>query len=209
VQISAPRNKNQQRGRSTRAHLLATATELFSQRGFENTSVELVLERAGASKGSLYHHFANKEALFEAVLDSVEAEVAASLVKAARGMDDPIEALRAACKAWLRLARDPLVRQVVLLDAPAVMGWDKWREIDDRHAFGILKQAVAQTPACTQDGLSAELLAHLVLASVIEMAMVIARSEHPRKALSSAEVALDRVLSRLLQTAGGQPAGAG
>jgi AcrR family transcriptional regulator len=197
--VSSSSNKNAQRARTTRARLMATAKELFAERGFDNTSVELVLERAGVSKGSLYHHFDSKDALFEAVLDETEGEVAAALVKAAGTSRDPIEALRASCKAWLRLARDPVVRQIVLLDAPAVMGWDKWREIDDRHAFGILKVAVAETPACKEAGLSAEVLAHVLLASIVEMAMLIARSRTPRKALASADDALDRLLSRLLE----------
>jgi hypothetical protein len=90
------------------------------------------------------------------------------------------------------------VRQIVLLDAPAVMGWDKWREIDDRHAFGNLKAAVAQAPACKQAGLSPEVLAHVLLASIIELAMLVARSDTPRKALATADEALERLLMRLL-----------
>jgi AcrR family transcriptional regulator len=197
MESSTP-TRNAERARSTRAHLLTVATELFSARGFAGTSVELVLERSGCSKGSLYHHFESKEALFESVLEEMEARVATELVTAAGDARDPIEALRASCKAWLRLARDPAVRQVVLLDAPAVMGWDRWREIDDRHAFGILKAAVAATPACTDGGQSAEVLSHVLLAAVIEMAMLIARSETPGEALGSADQTLDQVLSRLL-----------
>jgi AcrR family transcriptional regulator len=68
-----------QRGRSTQAHLVITATDRFAKHGFKNTSVELVLGQAGVSNGSLYHHFENKEALFEAVLEAVESEVAAAL----------------------------------------------------------------------------------------------------------------------------------
>ena len=196
--MNARPNKNIERGQSTRARLVAVATELFAERGFENTSVELVLERAGASKGSLYHHFANKEALFEAVLDAVEARVAHATVDAARGIEDPVEALRAACRAWLRLAGDPVVRQIVLLDAPAVMGWEKWREIDERHAFGILKGAV-QATAVAEDAASADVLAHVLLASIIEIAMLIARSNTPRKALRSGDAALDRLFAGVLQ----------
>jgi AcrR family transcriptional regulator len=190
-------NKNVERGRSTRARLVAVATELFAERGFDKTSVELVLERAAVSKGSLYHHFANKEALFEAVLDTVEAGVATATVNAARGHEDPIEALRAACKGWLRLARDPVVRQVVLIDAPAIMGWQKWREIDERHAFGILKRAIDATAAPETSGLGSDVIAHILLASIIEIAMLIARAERPRKALTDGDAALDRLLAGL------------
>jgi AcrR family transcriptional regulator len=198
VSASSSPNKNLERGAATRAHLVAVATELFVERGFEKTSVELVLDRAGVSKGSLYHHFANKEALFEAVLDAVEARVARTAIDAARGVEDPVEALRAGCRAWLRLAGDPTVRQVVLLDAPAVLGWQRWREIDERHAFGVLKRAVRETPAA--DGAaSADILAHVLLASILEIAMLIARSSTPRKALKRGEAALDRLLAGVLQ----------
>jgi len=192
------KNKNVERGRATRAHLVAVAKELFAERGFERVSVNLVLERADVSKGSLYHHFSSKEALFEAVLDEVEARVATATIEAARGIEDPVEALRAACRAWLRLARDPTVRQIVLIDAPAVMGWQRWREIDERHAFGILKRAIEATPERTRQGVSAELVAHVLLAGIIEIAMLIARSKTPRRALVSGEAALDRLLAGML-----------
>jgi len=190
-------NKNQERGRSTRARLLDVATQLFAEYGFEHTSVELVLEQANVSKGSLYHHFANKEELFEAVLDAVEARVAQATLAAARDIREPMAALRAACLAWLRLARDPVVRQIVLLDAPAVIGWEKWREIDDRHAFGLLKRAVEAAGPDRRQGVPAELVAHVLLASIIELAMLIARSKSPKKAMVSAEQALDRLFAGL------------
>jgi AcrR family transcriptional regulator len=198
MEASLRPNKNIERGRSTRTQLLEVATELFAERGFENTPVELVLERAGVSKGSLYHHFASKEALFEAVLDAVEARVARATLEASAGTEDPIEGLRAACRAWLALASDPVVRQIVLLDAPAVLDWRKWREIDERHAFGLLKRAVEATPAGKGDRVPAEVLAHVLLASIIEIAMLIARSDTPRKALTSGERALDRLLAGML-----------
>jgi AcrR family transcriptional regulator len=154
-----------------------------------------VLERSGVSRGSLYHHFASKEALFEAVLEQVEARVARETVDAARDIHDPVEALRAAGDAWLRLTADPVVRQVVLIDAPAVIGWRRWREIDERHAFGVLKRAVEASGRA-----SADLLAHVVLAAMIEIAMLVARDE---RRLAEGREALDGVLVALLAAGGG------
>src|SRR4029450_4226177 len=91
------------------------------------TSIEAVLREAGISRGALYHHFSGKEALFEAVLEQVGADIATKLAAAARDASDPVEALRAGCHAWLRLARDPTVRRIVLVDALPVVGWGKWR----------------------------------------------------------------------------------
>lgn len=68
-------NKNVARGEATRSQLLAIATRMFAERGYEDTSIEAVLREAGVSRGSLYHHFASKEALFEAVAEEVETDV--------------------------------------------------------------------------------------------------------------------------------------
>jgi AcrR family transcriptional regulator len=188
-----------ERGQATRRRLLAVASELFAERGYEGTAIETVLERADLSKGSLYHHFANKRDLYEAVLEETEARLARSTVLAARGAGDPAEGLRAGCKAFLRLARDPAISRIVLRDAPTVVGWARWREIDERHAFGILRRGVAATPAAER--LSRErqdVLAHVLLASLIELAMIIASSETPRAAQSSAQAVLDELIDRLL-----------
>ena len=186
-----------ERGQATREGLIGVATELFTERGYAGTAIELVLQRARVSRGSLYHHFPGKDALFEAVLESQEARVAEATVAAARGIDDPLAALRAGCHAWLELARDPQVRQIVLIDAPSVVGWQKWREIDERHAFGILKKAVAAAGG-ERSAASPEMVAHVLLAALIELAMLVARAAKPRAALKDSHAAIDELLDRLL-----------
>src|SRR5690242_20854208 len=83
---------------------------MFAERGYEDTSIEAVLREAGVSRGSLYHHFASKEALFEAVAEEVETDVGARTLAAAAGADGPVAALRAGSLAWIRLAGDPVVQ---------------------------------------------------------------------------------------------------
>ncbi len=135
------------RGQATREQLVTEATRLFAARGFDATSVEAVLEAAGVSRGSLYHHFKSKEALFEAVLDAAEVRIGeATLLAAASAGDDPVDVLRAGALEWIRLAGDPVVQRIVLIDAPAVLGWERWREIEEANALGNLRfamQAVA------------------------------------------------------------------
>lgn len=188
-----------EQGQATRKALIETAKRLFAERGYEDTSVDAVLERAGVSRGALYHHFETKRALFEAVLDTVEAEVAERIATAAGQVEDPVEALRVGCAAWLELARDPVIQRIALIDAPAVVGWERWREIDGRHGFGLLKAALALAAA---DGRvepeSVDVLAHMLLAALIEVALLIARSDDPPSARSSGEAAVDELLGRLL-----------
>src|SRR5262245_25530055 len=125
-----------ERGKATRERLVATARELFGRDGYEATSVEAVLREAGVARGSLYHHFENKEALFDAVLDRVVAEAAAEAGKAAAQHDDPVESLRAGCGEWLRLSLDPALQKIALVDAPAVLGGARWRELDEQYTLG-------------------------------------------------------------------------
>jgi len=192
-------NKNVTRGAATRAQLIAIATRLFASRGYEDTSIEAVLQEAGVSRGSLYHHFAGKEALFEAVLDDVETRVGRQTIAAAIGADGPAGALRAAFLAWIKLAGDPVVQRILLIDAPAVLGWERWRAMEERHALGAIRatlQAIAD-----RGNLRPELvgtLAHVLLASVNEIALVVARSEDPAAAMREGADAIDELLRRLL-----------
>ena len=129
-----------EKGKATRESLITTARGLFGDRGYDATSVGAVLEAAGAARGALYHHFATKEELFDAVLDREVARIAALSADAARAADDPVEALRAGCNTWLEVALDPAVQRIVLLDPPAVVGWARWRELDEQHTLGGLRR---------------------------------------------------------------------
>ena len=192
-------NLKVERGLATRRQLLATATELFATQGYEATSIDNVLEAAGVSRGALYHHFPGKEALFEAVLESVEEELAAEVVIAAGAAEEPRLALQAGCLAWLQRLRDPVIRRIVLVDAPAVVGWQRWREIDECHWFGLLKSALAEAlPPSRLEAASLDVLAHMLLAALNELAFVIARAGDPEAAAQAGEAAVVDLLGRLL-----------
>src|SRR5580693_1534550 len=110
-------SEKNEKGISTRERIVGTARRLFAASGYEGTSTETVLQESGVSRGALYHHFENKEALFEAVLDAVEADVARRTAHASANATDPVEALRAGFAAFLELACEQEVRQIVLIDA--------------------------------------------------------------------------------------------
>lgn len=196
------------RGRTTRQQLIAVATELFAARGYEGTSVEAVLERAGVSRGSLYHHFASKERLFEAVVESVHARVGEATLEAvaAAGDADPQSLLRAGYLAWVRLAGEPVVRRILLIDAPSVLGWRRWRAMEEQYGLGMLKD-VLQT-AVDQGRLAQELVdpfSHMLLATGNELALMIALADDVPAAQASSEAAFDELVTRLLQPPGANP----
>lgn len=191
-----------EKGISTRERIVVTARRLFTSNGYEHTSTEAVLQESGVSRGALYHHFDDKRALFTAVLEAVEADIASRTSSAAAGLDDPSDALRAAFDAFLGMACEAEVRQIVLIDAHSVVGWHKWREIDERHGFGRLKAGLARIAA--NGRIPPEMVdtyAHILLASLFELAFLLARSSDPRGALDTSRRAMQELLHRLLSPA--------
>jgi AcrR family transcriptional regulator len=192
-------NRKIERGQATRGQFIDIATRLFAEHGYDGTSIDAVLKESGASRGSLYHHFASKEALFEAVLDRVEAEIGEKVIVAGAGIADPVEELRAGCLAWMRQAGDPVVQRIVLVDAPSVLGWVRWREIEEAGGLGLLQAALqAVSEAGRLDPELVDLFAHMMLAALNEVALLIARTEDPAEAQRMGETAVDELLGRLL-----------
>ena len=197
---SARSDKRNERGIASRKRILLAATELFARDGFGKTSIEEILRECNVSRGALYHHFANKEALFTAVLEDLEQKLCASLREASKGAADPLDGLRLGCNAWLELTLDPAVRQIALIDAPNVVGWEAWREIDARNGLGLIKKSLDM--GAQMSLIRAPLIdvyAHMLLAALGEFALLIARSEHKSDSLSRAKAAIETMLSGIFR----------
>jgi AcrR family transcriptional regulator len=192
-------NKNVERGQATRAHLIKVATRLFAEHGYDGTSIEAVLTESGVSRGSLYHHFPGKEALFWAVLEDVGAWVARQGEGAIRDAPDPVAVLRAGGLAWIRLAGDQVVRQIMLIDAPAVLGWQRWRELDEQGPLGVIRDYLTYAAETGRiEHRHVDTFARIVLAAANEVSLMIARAADPAAAVTVGERAFAEFLDRLL-----------
>jgi AcrR family transcriptional regulator len=192
-------NKNIERGQATRAHLIEVAARLFAARGYDATSIEAVLAESGVSRGSLYHHFPGKDALFLAVMEDVGNRVSLPVAAEMQAAPNPIAAMRIGSLAWIRLAADPVTRQIMLIDAPAVLGWQRWRELDEQGPLGVIRAFL--TAAAEEGRIEAQhvdVFARIVLAALNEVALMIARADDRPEALASAEGAVVDFLDRLL-----------
>ena len=176
----AGRRTQAQRRSATRRALLDAGRELFAARGFAGAGQEEIVEHAGVTRGALAHHFGTKQGLFRAVVESLEGELAEHIATAAMRGDDPMGHLRFGCLAFLDAALDPAVRRIVLLDAPAVLGWQAWRELDTTYGLGLVSEALDH---CMEAGLMAprpvQPLAHILLAALNEAAMLVANADDP------------------------------
>jgi AcrR family transcriptional regulator len=170
--------------------ILEGARRLFAANGFDGTSIDDIAEAAGVAKGAVYHHFASKEAVFLRVLEDVQAAIAAAPVPPeALKERDPAEQIAGAVLRYLLAASEPDVRRVLLIDGPAVIGWRKWREIDDRFFGAGARFAMARLMGEAAPSREVELMAHLLMGAVMEAAILCATAEDPQmtaRELSSA-----------------------
>jgi AcrR family transcriptional regulator len=192
-------NRKAARGQATRQGIVETATRLFAEHGYANVAIEAVLAETGLSRGALYHHFAGKEALFEAVVEAVETDLCAKVIARSAGARDAIRAVSAGGEAFLDLAQEPAVRQIILVDAPSVLGWAKWREIEARYGFGLLKASLAR--AAAEGALAPEkvdIFAHILLASLSEVALMVARAPNREAAAAEAKAAMAMLIASIV-----------
>jgi AcrR family transcriptional regulator len=196
-------NRNVERGQATRAHIIDVAMRLFAAHGYDGTSIEAVLAESGVSRGSLYHHFAGKDVLFLAVLEAVGARLTEQTTIALQDARDPVDVLRIGGMQWLKQASDPVVKQIMLIDAPAVLGWQRWREMDEQNTLGFIRSAIAYAADMgTVDQRHVDVFAHIVLAAANEIGMMIALASDSAAARAEAESALAAFLDRLLGAPG-------
>jgi AcrR family transcriptional regulator len=187
-----------ERTAATRRALLDAGRELFAERGFANTPREDVVERAGVTRGALHHHFGRKEALFKAVFEDLEEEIGTRVMAAAVTGADPMAQLRLGCQAFLDAALDPAVQRIVLLDAPAVLGWEGWREVEARHGLGLVTESLRAVMAAGQiDEQPVEPLAHVLLAALNEAALLVASADDHDATRRTVGATIDRLLARL------------
>jgi AcrR family transcriptional regulator len=192
-----PTTKAQQR-EATTARLIEVACAIFTRDGYANAATEDIVHEAGVTRGALYHHFGSKEGLFQAVLKAVQRQVGERIEAATAGMPDVEAQLIAGSMAFLEASLDPQVQRIMLVDAPAVLGWALWREYDAQYSMKSLREALE---ALRAEGrlpeVPLEALTHLLSGAMNEAALWIAQSPDPQAALTEGRQALTVLLKSL------------
>jgi AcrR family transcriptional regulator len=183
---------------STRAQLMAVGRALFAERGYAGTATEEIVLQAGVTRGALYYHFRNKADLFRAVYAQMEEDIHDHLSAVSMAEGEPFAGLVAGCAAFLDACLDEAVQRIVLLDAPAVLGWDAWREGGVQHRFGLLALGLEWAMKAGQiaDQPVAP-LAHVLLGALNEGALFIATAQDRRAARDEVAATITRLLEAL------------
>lgn len=183
---------------ATRDALIRAALELFTKRGYAGVGTEEIVARAKVTRGALYHHFTDKRDLFRAVFERVEGDLMERIGSTMEGADDAWNLMVAGMRAFLDACEEPAVKQISLIDAPAVLGWEEWREIDNRHGLGLTRAALqGAVEAGVLRPIAVDPMAHLFVAALSEAAFVIAHADNPRKARAEVEEALTQLVEGL------------
>ena len=191
-----------ERSEATRGRLVAAARELFAARGYADVGTEEIVARAEVTRGALYHHFADKRDLLRAAHEEVEAglaeEIGAKIAAEAEAGSNAREVLELGARAFLDACERPEIARIALVEAPAVLGWSEWREIDERYGLGLVTGALEL--GMDQGAIRRQPtkpLAHLLLGAMGEAGMMIANADDPAVARREVEPALLGLLDGL------------
>jgi AcrR family transcriptional regulator len=165
---------------TTRAAILEAATTRFTADGFADTTVDQVAEAARVTKGAVYHHFKDKAELFEAAFVRMEEGLVVAVAAATSGIDDPWQEFLRGVDAFLEACLEPGFRRIALEDAPAVLGWARWKAIEERYFLGLM---VASLDGLAGAGLirvpPGDLTARMLLAAISEAGLAVAGADDP------------------------------
>jgi AcrR family transcriptional regulator len=168
---------------ATQGAILQAARKLFGEAGFQATTMDDIASAARVAKGAVYHHFKTKEDVFEAVFEEVSRDLVAEIAKVSRAEKDVLVAMAAGTQHYLAACAKGATGQIILRDGPAVLGWERWREIDAKHFGGKIPRALE---VAMERGLIArqpvEPLARLLLGAMTEAAVACAGAGDIRKA---------------------------
>ncbi|QDY77078.1 TetR/AcrR family transcriptional regulator [Streptomyces qinzhouensis] len=192
--------KHTQRSRATRAALIAAARTLFAERGYAGVGTEEIVRAAGVTRGALYHQFRDKTDLFDATVRTVEAELTERIAdRLMTTATDPVRALKAGARAFLDAFAEPEVERILLLDAPGVLGWQRWREIGQEYGLGVITTALeAAMSAGALPARPVPPLAHILLGALDEAALMVAHADDPEATREEMAEALEHLLDGLL-----------
>ncbi|WP_338144275.1 TetR/AcrR family transcriptional regulator [Nocardioides turkmenicus] len=191
-------SRRQQFSASTKKTLVEVAEKLFTEHGYASTSLDAIVAGAEVTKGALYHHFSGKQALYEVVFEKVEAATAQSIDAAMRETKDPWEQARAGLRTFLEAVQQPTYRRIVVQEGPAVLGYQRYREQEERSTFTVVEDIVAAVLRAgdrTVDGEMVATFARLFFGAMSAAGESVAEASNPEEAAERVELAVTYLLT--------------
>lgn len=185
---------------TTRRSLVDVARRQFTEHGYAGTSLDTIVAGAQVTKGALYHHFSGKQGIFEAVLEKVEDDAAEGIREALKGTRDPWEKALVGLRAFLGVVQDPSYQRIVIQEGPAILGYERFREHEERSSYAIVQDIVRAVLRASTYQLDEPMLStftQIFFGALSAAGESITAAEDPRAAVARVETALGFVLAGL------------
>jgi AcrR family transcriptional regulator len=193
-------SRRQQYSASTKRALVDVAARLFTEQGYAATSLDQVVAGARVTKGALYHHFSGKQAVFEAVFEKVETDASARIRKALKGSKDPWEKALIGLRAFLEIVQDPSYQRVVIQEGPAILGYERFREQEERSSYGLVQDMVRDVLSDSPydiDGDMLETFTRIFFGAMSAAGESVSSAADPKLAVARVETAIAFILTGL------------
>lgn len=192
------RSRRDEYAEQTRAAVVEAAVSLFAANGYAATTIDAVAAEARVAKGGVYHHFANKAELFEAAFIAMEERLLARVMVAINDASDMEQMVFSGIDVFLAECCEPDFRQIALLEAPAALGWARWKEIDERYFLGLMKGGLDDLASTGRyDIPNRDLTARIFLAALTEAGLAAATAAKPKVEVKRARAVIRQLLAGL------------
>ena len=198
------RTRRQRFSDSTKRALVEVAERLFTEHGYSATSLDAIVAGADVTKGALYHHFSGKQAIFEAAFERVEDAGARAIQKAVQDQTDPWAKAQAGLRAFLDVVQEPSYRRLVVQDGPSVLGYERFREQEERSTFANVVEIVRAVLSAGSWDLDEEMLqtfTRIFFGALSSAGDSVVSSDDPSAAAERVESAVGFILAGLQQLA--------
>jgi len=193
-------SRRQQYSASTKRALVEVASRLFAEQGYAATSLDQIVAGARVTKGALYHHFSGKQAVFEAVFEKIESDASRRIRKALKGSRDPWEKALIGLRAFLEIVEDPAYQRIVIQEGPAILGYERFREQEERSSYGLVQDMVHDVLTASTYDLSDEMLetfSRIFFGAMSAAGESVSSSPDPKLASARVETAIGFILTGL------------
>ncbi len=193
-------SRRQQYSASTKKALVDVAARLFTEQGYAATSLDAIVAGARVTKGALYHHFSGKQAVFEAVFERIEQDASSHIRKALKKSNDPWDKALIGLRAFLEIVQDPGYQRIVIQEGPAVLGYERFREQEERSSFGLVQEMVKLVLEGSAYDLSDEMLgtfSRIFFGAMSAAGESVSTAAEPKIAVAQVETAMAFILAGL------------
>jgi len=184
--------------RRTAQRLVEVATEVFIERGFAATSMTEVCRRAGVTRGAMYHHFGDKTSLFRGVVRTEHERIRLAIEQAVQNENSDLSRIKKGSRAFLVEASGSRSTRMLLVEAPNILGWNEWRQMDQGASVEALREGLSGMVSLSE----LEPLALALSGAMNELAVWVARHGDSEFALNSATSTVDRMIEAIFVNEG-------